>query len=298
MIKNKYTYLLFILALSSCFNSSDFAGFTKTDTGLHYKLQAIGDGKRKPSFGDYLQLNITYKTIKDSVFLDSYSYNETGLVILPFNTSSFKGSFEEGLVTMNEGDSVSFIVSANDLFKHYFKAPLPYFLDAGDVVKMDVKLHKIFNEKEYVAELERYQQLIEDRDIEEQRKLGIYLNSEPDLIPQSNGMYYQLINQGVGNFAQTGDVVQVHYKGCFLDGKPLESTYDRKQAMEFTLGEQNQVIKGLEYAISLLNEGAKAKFIIPSHLAFGKNGSSNGIVLPYTTLVYELELVKLKKHNQ
>jgi peptidylprolyl isomerase len=42
-----------------------------------------------------------------------------------------------------------------------------------------------------------------------------------------------------------------------------------------------------------MNEGEKAKFIIPSQLTYGKKGSSTGIVPPYTTVIYEIELVKL-----
>jgi hypothetical protein len=75
----------------------------------------LGEGIKKPTSGDYLQLTITYKTIKDSVFLDTYSYNETGMVILPFDKSSFIGSFEEGISKMNEGDVYSFIVNADSL---------------------------------------------------------------------------------------------------------------------------------------------------------------------------------------
>jgi hypothetical protein len=96
---------------------------------------------------------------------------------LPFNHSSFEGSFEEGLLTMNEGDSTSYIVDAQNLFTYFFKAELPFFLKAGDKVKMDVKLNKIFNEQEYVQELKRYQELVEDRDIEEQRKLQVYIDT-------------------------------------------------------------------------------------------------------------------------
>ena len=42
-----------------------------------------------------------------------------------------------------------------------------------------------------------------------------------------------------------------------------------------------------------MNEGEKAKFIIPSQLAYGGAGSSTGIIPPYTTVIYEIELVKL-----
>src|SRR6218665_3356792 len=135
MLKIKLICILCVfLVLAACWNDSRYKGYTKTDSGLYYKLLSIGDGKRKPSIGDYLQLRVTYKTMKDSVFLDSYSSNETGMVILPFNHSSFNGSFEEGLTTMNEGDSVSFIVDAGSLFRYFFKAGLPAFLKYGETL--------------------------------------------------------------------------------------------------------------------------------------------------------------------
>jgi FKBP-type peptidyl-prolyl cis-trans isomerase FkpA len=299
MLKYSILFTLFILiVLSSCWNNSAYKGYAQTDSGLYYKLQMIGDGKRKPSIGDYLQLIITYKTSNDSIFLDTYSSNQTGKVILPFNRSSFKGSFEEGLTTMNEGDSVSYIVSADSLFHKFFKTKLPFFLKTGTVVKMDIKLHRILNQKEYKSELEKYSYLMEDRDIEEQRKIQMYLDTNQIQFSRlNNGMYYLPIKQGAGSNTENGDLVKIQYKGYFLNGKQFESTYERGQPLEFAFGEQGQVIKGFETAINLMNEGAKAKFIIPSHLAYGEQGSSTGIVQPYTTVIYEIELLNLTKHN-
>jgi FKBP-type peptidyl-prolyl cis-trans isomerase len=283
------------MIISSCTDPL-YKGYTESDTGLFYKLQAIGDGGKKPSIGDFLQLRITYKTSKDSIFYDSYSSNQTGMVILPFNVSSFRGSFEEGLTGMNEGDSVSFIVDASALFRNFFKAELPMFLAYGDVVKMDVKLHRILSAKEYDAELKAYEELIADRDIEEQRKLQTYLDTNQTHFSFfSSGMYYMPMVQGAGNPAESGDLVKINYKGYFLDGRPFESTYERGQPLEFRLGEQGQVLKGMELAISLLSEGAKAKFIIPSQLAFGETGSSTGIVPPFSTVIYEIELLSINK---
>ena len=299
-MKKYVLYLLLIsFVFSSCFRKSKYKGYTLTDSGLHYKLQVIGDGKRKPQPGEYLQLIITYKTEKDSVFLDSYSNNETGKVILPFQHSSFEGSFEEGLMTMNDGDSVSFIVSADSLFKKFFRADLPLFLPAGSVVKMDVKLHKILTPPEYEQELKNYEQMVEDRDIEEQRKLQTYLDTcHTEYYPLNNGMFYLPIKQGAGDNAETGNTIKIHYKGYFLNGKTFESTYERNQPLEMIVGTQGQIISGLESAIRLMNEGAKTKFIIPSQLAFGETGSSTGIVPPYTTVVYEIEMLSLTKYNK
>lgn len=296
MLKIKILYTVSVLLLLASCVESTYKGYTETDTGLFYKLQAIGEGKRSPAIGDYLQLRITYKTIKDSVFLDSYSSNETGMVILPFNHSSFKGSFEEGLMTMNEGDSVSFIVDGEQLFEKFFKAHLPFFIKQGDKVKMDVRLNKILNKDEYANQINEYKTLVADRDIEEQRKLQIFLDTnQTHFTVFDNGMYYLPLKQGGGNPAETGDIVKVNFTGYFLDGRKFESTYDRGQPLEFKLGEQGQVIKGFEMAISLLSEGAKAKFIIPSQLAFGEAGSSTGIVPPYSTLIYEIELLNINK---
>ena len=290
--------LLITLLLSSCWNNSPYKGYTRSDSGLYYKLQTIGDGKNKPAAGDFLQLKITYKTIKDSVFLDSYYCNETGMVILPFNRSSFKGSFEEGLTKMNAGDSNSFIVDADSLFKKFFKTELPLFLEPGSLVKMDVKLHSILTRKEYLTELEKYKVIVEDRDIEESRKLKVYLDTnQTQFYPIHNGMYYLPIKQGVGDYVKYGDMIKIHYKGYFLNGKQFESTYERAQPMEFNFGEDGQVIQGFKTAISLMNEGAKTKFIIPSCLAFGETGSSTNIVPAYSTVIYEIELLNLTKHN-
>jgi FKBP-type peptidyl-prolyl cis-trans isomerase FkpA len=294
-LKNSIIYILCVVLIASC-SDPLYKGYTESDTGLFYKLQVIGDGGKKPSIGDFLQLRITYKTAKDSIFFNSYSINETGMVILPFNRSSFKGSFEEGLTGMNEGDSVSFIVDAFPLFKNFFKAELPMFLNMDDIVKMDVRLHKILSTKEYQEKLKEYAEIIADRDIEEQRKLQTYLDTNQTHFSFfSGGMYYLPLVQGTGANAEVGDFVKISYKGYFLDGRPFESTYDRGQALEFKLGEQGQVLRGIELAISLMNEGAKTKFIIPSQLAFGEAGSSTGIVPPFSTVIYEIELLSINK---
>ncbi len=298
----KYKFALFISCLSmlfACFDFSPYKGYTRTETGLYYKLLSIGDGKKQPKQGDFLELYIAYKTINDSVFYDSYSNNETGKVFMPFGKSSFKGSFEEGITKMNEGDSLSFIVNADSLFTKFFNAPLPLFLEKTHVVKMEVRLHKILSKEEYIAEIENFKELVEDRDIEEQRKLKTYLDTiDLQFYPLENGMYYLPLKQGTGELPENGNSLKIHYTGKFLNGKIFESTYERNQPLEFIYGEQGQVIDGFLLALSTMNEGAKAKFIIPSRLAFGNKGSSTGAIPPYTTVVYDLELIALTKYNK
>ena len=297
LLKSKFLIFGFsLLLLSACWQRSPYKGYSQSGTGLYYKLCAIGDGEVKPEKGDLLKMAITFKTLKDSVFMDGFSFNEMGVLIVPYKeTPSFKGSFEEGLATMNVGDSTSFIVNADSLFQRYYNLPTPYFLEQDKYLKMDVRLLGILNNDEYFQEFEKYQQFKNGLSETEDKLLNLYLDTnQVDFAPYYNGMYYLPIKQGVGRFPKSGDKVKIHYKGYFLNGKQFESTYERNYPLEVTLGVEGQVILGFQSAIRMLNEGAKTKFVIPSHLAFGENGSSTKIVPAYTTVIYEIELLSIE----
>jgi FKBP-type peptidyl-prolyl cis-trans isomerase 2 len=297
MLRSRSFVLLFIiiLILSGCERSSRFKGYSVTRTGLYYKLVSIGDGGKRPTFGDWLKLRISYRTENDSLFLDTRTGNDLGAVFLPFNHSSFEGSFEEGLADMNEGDSVSFMVAAEPLFSRFFHMPLPFFLKSQSMVRVDVKLLGILNQDQYRSELDHLNQLIEDRDIEEQRRLMAFVDScDLSFVPMENGMFFCLLTTGKGSFPERGQSVQIRYNSHFLDGRLAEQP-GAGSVFEFTLGEQGQVLPGLESAIYLMQQGSKAKFIIPSQLAFGATGSSNGSIPPYSSLLYEVELLTINK---
>ena len=84
----------------------------------------------------------------------------------------------------------------------------------------------------------------------------------------------------------------VNYEGRFLNGRFFDSTVKRNQPFEFVYGTELQVIPGLEDAIGRMREGQRALVILPSDLAWGEKGSSTGIVPPFTTVIYEVELLK------
>ncbi len=109
--------------------------------------------------------------------------------------------------------------------------------------------------------------------------------------PTASGLYYIETTEGTGAQAQAGDLVDVHYTGTFLDGSKFDSSYDRNEPFEFTLG-AGQVIKGWDEGIAYMKEGGKATLIMPSSLAYGTRGS--GSIPPYTSLIFEVELVDVK----
>ncbi|MBL4887801.1 MAG: peptidylprolyl isomerase [Flavobacteriaceae bacterium] len=107
-----------------------------------------------------------------------------------------------------------------------------------------------------------------------------------------SGLRYKIIQKGDGVKAEKGQTVAVHYKGMFADGGTFDSSYDRGKPIEFPIG-QGQVIKGWDEGILLLNTGDKARFVIPSHLAYGEAGTG-GVIPPNATLVFDVELMSVK----
>ena len=87
-----------------------------------------------------------------------------------------------------------------------------------------------------------------------------------------SGLRYKMIQKGSGKKAENGKTVSVHYEGSLESGKVFDSSYPRKKPIDFKLG-QGQVIEGWDEGIALLQVGDKARFVIPSHLAYGSRGA-------------------------
>jgi peptidyl-prolyl cis-trans isomerase A (cyclophilin A) len=107
-----------------------------------------------------------------------------------------------------------------------------------------------------------------------------------------SGLRYKMIQKGDGKKAEAGKTVAVHYEGSLETGKVFDSSYPRKKPIEFRLG-QGQVIEGWDEGIALLQVGDKARFVIPSDLAYGAAGAG-GVIPPNATLIFDVELMDVK----
>ncbi|WP_370398222.1 peptidylprolyl isomerase [Tenacibaculum dicentrarchi] len=107
-----------------------------------------------------------------------------------------------------------------------------------------------------------------------------------------SGLRYKILQNGDGKQATKGANVSVHYKGQLLDGTVFDSSYKRKQPIDFAIG-VGQVIAGWDEGIQLLKVGDKARLVIPSNLAYGKAGAG-GVIPPNATLIFDVELMGVK----
>lgn len=107
-----------------------------------------------------------------------------------------------------------------------------------------------------------------------------------------SGLRYKMIQKGSGKKAEKGRTVSVHYSGSLENGQVFDSSYKRKQPIDFPLG-QGHVIEGWDEGIALLQVGDKARFVIPSHLGYGSRGAG-GVIPPDATLIFDVELMDVK----
>ena len=133
----------------------------------------------------------------------------------------------------------------------------------------------------------------EGRETEEKAKQKALLDTVAAGYDETDsGLRYQILQKGTGKQATKGAGVSVHYKGQLLDGTVFDSSYKRKEPIDFNVG-LGQVISGWDEGIQLLKVGDKARFVIPSDLAYGDAGAG-GVIPPGATLIFDVELMDVK----
>jgi FKBP-type peptidyl-prolyl cis-trans isomerase len=271
------------LLLVAC-DRSPFPGFKPISDEVHFKLRMLGDGERLPTDSDSVLVRVRmalHGEAPGSLFSTEQWYGDMDAV-LPSGSAR--------AISFHEGDSVSLIAKAGRI---------PW--DAIDTsqgavqdslwVDMELSLHALRSraESRQLAEAVRMARTAADED----STLARYFASAPGQWQRFMGVSYELDPKNPKTpKIQSGQVVTIAYTARFLEaGHLFDDTYTTKQPLTFRLGDPGQVIKGLEIAIHLLPEGGKGRFIIPSELAFGAQGSSSRIVPPWTPVLYEVEVM-------
>ena len=249
----------------------------------------IGDQDKCCRFGDFVIVDIEYSTMNDSVFFAGKRIEFRSV------KPDFTGSIDKCLTMMCRQDSAQFIISAFDFYTKTLETTLPSFLSAGDKMKISIKLIDVRTPEEHEFERRAFAHWIEDLGEYEKVILNQFIRQEQiDILPTDDGIYFIEQQTGIGDLVSTGDTVTIHYEGYFLNGRFFDSTRQRNEPLQFVYGQQWQVIPGLEKALVRMRNGAKALVIIPSEQAFGAEGSVRSIVPPFTSVVFEIELINVK----
>lgn len=107
-----------------------------------------------------------------------------------------------------------------------------------------------------------------------------------------SGLQYKVIKAGQGEVPKATDEVEVIYEGRLIDGTVFDATSKHGGAKtdKFRAG---NLIKGWTEALTTMPVGSKWQIYIPYELAYGERQA--GQIPPYSTLVFDLELVSIVK---
>jgi FKBP-type peptidyl-prolyl cis-trans isomerase FkpA len=110
-------------------------------------------------------------------------------------------------------------------------------------------------------------------------------------VKSASGLVYLSLKDGSGAAPGPTDTVKVNYKGTLTDGKEFDSSYKQGEPLELKM---DGVIKCWNEGLQKMKPGGKAKLVCPPEIAYGDAGAGE-LILPYATLVFEVELVGVKK---
>ena len=156
----------------------------------------------------------------------------------------------------------------------------------GQLAEVTERVGTLIRE-EQAAEFEA---LIETNRVEGEAYLAS--NAEKDNVTVTDsGLHYEVILEGEAGAARPtpADRVTLHYRGTLIDGSEFDSSYSRGLPATFAV---TGVIPGFSEGLQLMRVGSHYRFVIPSDLAYGPQGSGPDIG-PNATLIFEIELIEV-----
>ncbi len=279
---NKFFLYLIAGAIAAACTGGAGLPSQKTESGIPYELNVDAPGEPATE-GKYVSVELKYTSASDSVFFNTFGLDPNYYFV---GTPSGYGDPNEWYLMLSEGDSATFYLSADSLFKMMMP---PAFIQRGEVVTVVVKMNQVVTQDEYqdiqVAQLKA--RLEPELEVIRQhlRSQGIAFEETSD------GVIYTIEKAGTGDKPKTGEKVLVHYTGKLLDGTKFDSSLDRGQPFPIIINE-SQVIRGWHIGIPLFAKGGKGTIYIPPTLGYGAQGA--GDVIPGNTpLQFDIEIVDI-----
>lgn len=285
-----------------------YPGYSKTENGLIYKKLYQSNSGRNAVIQDWVIMEVKLSGKNDSVIFDTWT--ETQPVLIQVTKPLFKGDIAEAFTLMALHDSAEFICNSDSLVR-YNQFNFPDWVEAGSDVRFVIRIDSIITKEQFLKMRADYlakQKAEKDALVKkEQDTLTKYITDHKiKAAPSASGLYYIELKKGKGKAVTKGATVQVNYTGMLLNGHVFDTSIKEVaeknklyqagreyKPFEFEVG-QGVVIPGWDEGLALMQEGGKARFIIPSKLAYGETGVGSDI-LPYSTLIFEVELIKIKE---
>jgi FKBP-type peptidyl-prolyl cis-trans isomerase FkpA len=292
-------YILFILALTIVVKANAQTEMQHTPKGAAYQIFTPNTGD-KIKLNDVITFQFIQKTDKDSVLFSTYAAGHP--VQAQIQPSQNVGDLMEIFPLLALNDSALVKIPTDSIFNDH-EDQRPAFLPKGSFLNFTLKIVKVQSLDEAIAERNAAAAKVKDEEVVNATK---YITDHKLVLKTTvSGLKYVITKPSLKRKVLKGDTVLVNYAGRDLNDKVFDSsieavaktaglnqpgrTYEPIQVIVGTGG----VIPGWDEGLLLLNEGSKATFVVPSSLAYGAQGAGDDIK-PYSTLVFDVEVVKLK----
>ncbi len=299
--------ILVLMFGASTISSCQKKKVTEKD-GIEYSY--INEGSDKAPNGEYLLYNLEITTASDSVIYSTIDQPFPGY-LMANDTLTPQNGMDEIFLTLRKGDSINFQSTAKIIFNGNQPAPLK----EDDVVKVrlgafDIKSDsamQVYYQEVMMAEQAKSAERAKTLVVEEGKAIEAYA-AEKGLTVQKteNGLYYVIEREGTGDATTPGTTMYVNYAGYLVDGTLFDTSWPEiaKTNKIFQEGRpyeplpvnvgMGQVIPGWDEGLLLLKKGSKAKFLIPSPLAYGEAGA--GALIPANSiLIFDVEVTDVQK---
>ena len=261
------------------------AEFTKTESGLKYRIRRKSDGK-KPNPKSIVTVHYRSWLDNEEIFDSSYG---TGGKPAMFGLSGVVKGWTEGLQLIGEGAMIELEIPS-DL--GYGAAGQPPMIVGGATLHFLIELLVVGEDQKPVEP--------HDHKHGPGGEHGPNTQSPPPTNPAENivpegftttasGLSYKITKESSGRKPKATDKVKVHYRGKLTNGTVFDESYKRGTPAEFPL---NGVIAGWTEGLQLVGEGGTIELFIP-----GKLGYPNGqppMIPAGATLHFTVELLEVK----
>lgn len=303
-------YILFILAIAIAVNVNAQTDVQHTPHGATYRVFTHNTGD-KIKVNDVITFDFIQKTDKDSILMSSFVTGNKGKAqVLPIE--GLKDITEINLMevfpNLALNDSAAVNIPTDSIFKGH-DAQRPAFFPKGSNLVFVLKIEKIQSLNDAIAERNAEMEKAKAEEAKLQANESVaasaYIASHKLVLKTTaSGLKYVITKPSLKLKPQKGDTLLVNYAGRGLDDKIFDTSIESiakasglnqpgrtYEPFEVVVG-AGGVIPGWDEGLLLLNEGAKATFVVPSALAYGAQGM--GPIGPYSTLIFDIELVKVK----
>lgn len=287
MIRVNFIVLLFVVIFFSCDRRD---AWVEVSPDVHKRLLGFDDAQRAVKDGIYTELGIHFQCIGD----ESGWCSET-LELLPSQNLWMSASvIGKELLALNTGDSVHYALKL-ELLQHPIFIPILSRCACTENEKpihMRVAVRAVYDSVSYDAS-PRNTRILRLEQEREQIEQVLAQNELTHEVTADFGGWHIILKEGEGHPPVQGEEITLAYTGSTLDGLVFDDASDSTQWLYFPYGKPDQVIRGIEIAVSTMLPGERRRVWLTSDLAFGAQGS-RGIVKPFAPVVFELERIQLQ----